>query len=256
MIFDSHAHYDDSAFDEDRDKLLQSLPGLGVCGVVNVGTNLYTSVKAVEIAKKYSYIYAAVGIHPEEISNFRESDVLELESLTKNDKVVAIGEIGLDYHYSKENKNLQIEVFEEQVKLAQRLELPIIVHDREAHQDTMEILKKYRPRGVVHCFSGSSEMASEVLRLGMYIGIGGVVTFKNAQKLVNVVDNIGVDNVLLETDAPYLAPVPFRGKRCDSSYIKFVAEKISEIKGIDYGKVLEVTKVNALKLFGLQGVWA
>ena len=256
-IFDTHAHYDDSAFDEGRNALLNDLLLKNVRSIVNASVDIESSIKSIELSNKYSYIYAAVGIHPQNIenSNFKNNYLEELENLIINkSKVVAIGEIGLDYYFNSENKADQIKVFEEQIKLASKYNLPILVHDREAHGDTLEILKKYKPKGVVHCFSGSLEMAREVTKLGMYIGIGGVVTFKNAKTILEVVREIPIENIVLETDAPYLAPVPFRGKRCDSSYIKYVAEKISEIKSMDVKEVYEQTFKNAMNLFKISKI--
>lgn len=252
-IFETHAHYDDEAFDEDRDIILQNLPKKGVCGVVTAGSNLASSLKAIEISKNYEYIYAAVGVHPENISENLESDYLKkLENmLIQNKKVVAIGEIGLDYYFKSDNKEIQKEVFINQIKLANKHNLPILVHDREAHGDTMDILKEFKPKGIVHCFSGSLEMAHEVAKLGMFLGVGGVVTFKNAKTIVHVVREMPLDVMVLETDAPYMAPTPFRGKRCDSSMIKYTAEKIAEIKEIDVSEVLSVTENNAKKLFSI-----
>ena len=254
LIFDTHAHYDDIAFDDDREKILSSLPkNDNIYAVVNAGADIESSKKSINLSEKYSYIYAAVGVHPENISNTPKDYISQLEKLIlSSEKIVGVGEIGLDYHYTKENKEQQKDLFESQVKLAIKHDLPIIVHDREAHGDTMEILKKYNPKGVVHCFSGSLEMAQEVIKMGMYIGIGGVITFKNAKNAVYVVENISLENIVLETDAPYMSPVPFRGKRCDSSYIKYTAEKISEIKNISLKEVFEVTKQNAKNLFGIK----
>ena len=254
LIFDTHAHYDDIAFDDDREKILSSLPkNDNIYAVVNAGADIESSKKSINLSEKYSYIYAAVGVHPENISNTPKDYISQLEKLIlSSEKIVGVGEIGLDYHYTKENKEQQKDLFESQVKLAVKHDLPIIVHDREAHGDTMEILKKHNPKGVVHCFSGSLEMAQEVIKMGMYIGIGGVITFKNAKNAVYVVENISLENIVLETDAPYMSPVPFRGKRCDSSYIKYTAEKISEIKNISLKEVFEVTKQNAKNLFGVK----
>ena len=253
LIFDTHAHYDDSAFDEDREEKLSVLPNDNIYAVINAGADIESSKKSITLSEKYDYIYAAVGIHPENISSISKDYISGLEKLILNNKkVVGVGEIGLDYHYTKENKTQQKDLFESQVKLAIKHDLPVIVHDREAHGDTLEILKKYKPKGVVHCFSGSLEMANEVIKMGMYIGVGGVVTFKNAKNVVYVVENISLENIVLETDAPYMSPVPFRGKRCDSSYIKYTAEKISEIKNIELNEVFEITKQNAKNLFGIK----
>ena len=252
-IFETHAHYDDEAFDNDREKLLEELPKQGVCGVITAGADLQSSIAAIKLAGKYPYIYAAVGIHPENISETSNTDLEEIEDLLKTHKeIVAVGEIGLDYHFRQDNKQIQKEIFMEQIQLANKHNLPVLVHDREAHGDTMEILKNTKPKGIVHCFSGSLEMAKKVIKLGMYLGIGGVVTFKNAKNIVEVIREMPLDVMVLETDAPYMAPVPFRGKRCDSYMIKCTAEKIAEIKNISVEKVLETTKANAIKLFGIQ----
>ena len=253
LIFDTHAHYDDFAFDVDREEKLSLLPNDNIYAVINAGADIKSSKKSINLSEDYPYIYAAVGIHPENISNIPNDYIFQLEKLIlSSKKIVGLGEIGLDYHYTKENKQQQKDLFESQVKLAIKHDLPVIVHDREAHGDTLEILKKYKPKGVVHCFSGSLEMAKEVIKMGMYIGVGGVVTFKNAKNAVYVVENISLENIVLETDAPYMSPVPFRGKRCDSSYIKYTAEKISEIKNIELNEVFEITKQNAKNLFGVK----
>lgn len=251
-IFDSHAHYTDKAFNEDRENMLGSLKESGVCGIINCGADIESSVSSVELANKYDYIYAACGIHPEEADKTPENYIDILRDLAKNEKCVAIGEIGLDYYWRQDTKDLQKELFEKQILLSKELDLPIIVHDREAHGDTMEILKKHRPKGVLHCFSGSPETAAEVLKLGMYIGLGGALTFKNARKAVEVAQMLPLDRLLLETDCPYMAPVPMRGKRNNSGYIPFIAEKVAEIKGIDPQSVLDVTAENTKKLFNIK----
>lgn len=252
-IFDTHAHYDDEAFSEDADELLSGLPDRGVTGVVTCGVNLVSSANALDFAKKYDFVYAALGYHPENIGDERKGDLdLIAQLLSDEKKAVAVGEIGLDYYYDNAApKEEQIDLFERQIEIAKDLDLPIIVHDREAHGDTLEILKKYKPKGVVHCFSGSVEMAREVVKLGMFIGMGGVVTFKNARKAVEVVSDVPIDKLVLETDCPYLAPVPFRGKRNDSGLIANVAEVIGEIKGIDPQKLLDITCENAHVLYNL-----
>ena len=251
-IFDSHAHYTDKAFNEDREIMLGSLKESGVCGIINCGADIESSVSSVDLASKYDYIYAACGIHPEEADKTPENYIDILRDLAKNEKCVAIGEIGLDYYWRQDTKDLQKELFEKQILLSKELDLPIIVHDREAHGDTMEILKKHRPKGVLHCFSGSPETAAEVLKLGMYIGLGGALTFKNARKAVEVAQMLPLDRLLLETDCPYMAPVPMRGKRNNSGYIPFIAEKVAEIKGIDPQSVLDVTAENTKKLFNIK----
>ena len=251
-IFDSHAHYTDKAFNDDRENMLGSLRESGICGVINCGADIESSVFSVELANKYEYIYAACGIHPEEADKIPENYIEIIRNLATNEKCVAIGEIGLDYYWRQDNKEKQKELFEKQILLSKELDLPIIVHDREAHGDTLEILKKHKPKGVLHCFSGSPETAEEILKLGMYIGLGGALTFKNARKAVEVAQMLPLDRLLLETDCPYMAPVPFRGKRNYSGYIPYIAEKIAEIKGIDPQTVLDITSENAKKLFDLK----
>ena len=250
-IFDTHAHYDDSRFDEDRDALLSSLSEKGVSHIINCGCDLKSSLTTLALAEKYDFIYAALGVHAHEAEEATEDDLQKIAELYKNERVVAVGEIGLDYHYDFSPREKQIEIFERQIKLANELDLPVIVHDREAHEDTMNLLKKYKPKGVVHCFSGSAESAKEIVKLGMYIGIGGAVTFKNAKKPVEVVEYLPLDRLLLETDAPYMTPVPFRGTRCDSAHIEYTAEKIAEIKGIDVQELIDICNENAKRLFSI-----
>ncbi|MDR1891692.1 MAG: TatD family hydrolase [Oscillospiraceae bacterium] len=253
LIFDSHAHYQFDAFDRDRDELLSNLKKDGVCGAVICGSTLENSRAAVALAEKYPNLYAAAGVHPGDVNEaghfaeFRN----ELESLLKSPKVVALGEIGLDYHYDGTNRELQAEWLGGQLELAAALKLPVLIHDRDAHADTLAVLKEFKPRGVVHCFSGSPEMAEEVTRLGMYIGLGGSVTFKNAKTQPEVAKRVPIERLLLETDAPYLAPAPFRGKRCDSRHIAITAAKIAEVRGEDVEYILRVTRENARGLFNL-----
>lgn len=249
-IFDTHAHYTDEAFDADRGELLAALPEKGVCHVVNCGDNIASSRQAIALAEQYSYFSAAAGIHPEEAKDVPPDWEEQLETLLSNPQIVAVGEIGLDYHF-KDNapRSVQRELFERQILLAKKHGLPVIIHDRDAHGDTMELLRHHRPKGVIHCFSGSAEMAAEAVRLGLYIGIGGSVTFKNARVPVEVVKSLPQDRILLETDCPYLAPVPFRGKRNDSSFIPYVAEKIAEIRGEHPQDVLDYSRRNAETLF-------
>lgn len=250
-IFDSHAHYDDKKFDGVRDELLAQMPDNNVCGIINCGTDISTSRFSIDLAQKYPYVYAAVGYHPESVDDSTVFERNELAQLTKNKKVVAIGEIGLDYYWDTAFKEQQIEFFEQQLVLAKALDKPVIVHDREAHFDTLSLLKKHKPKGVLHCFSGSAEMAKEILNLGMYIGVGGVVTFKNSKKIIEVVREIPLDRILLETDAPYLAPEPHRGRLNNSAYIKYVAEKIAEIKNLQVTEVLSATAKNVKTLFNI-----
>ena len=251
-IFDSHAHYTDKAFNDDRENMLGSLKESGICGVINCGADLLSSEKSVALSEKYDYIYCACGVHPEEVDGLPENYIDILRNMAQNEKCVAIGEIGLDYYWRQDNKELQKKVFEEQILLAKELGLPIIVHDREAHEDTLAILKKHKPKGVLHCFSGSVETAKEILKLGMYIGLGGAVTFKNAKKPVEVAEMLPLDRLLLETDCPYMAPVPMRGKRNYSAYIEYVAEKIGEIKNLDPQTVTDQATENTKVLFGIE----
>lgn len=252
LIFDSHAHYDDKAFDADREELLAALPQNGVGGVINCGASLESSRAAVELAEAYPYVYAAVGVHPEDVKSAPADYLTKLESLAAKPKVVAIGEIGLDYYWEENaSPDAQKRFFEDQLLLAERLRLPVIIHDREAHGDTMELLQKHKPRGVLHCFSGSVETARQAIKLGLYLGFGGSVTFKNARHPVEVAREIPLDRLLLETDAPYMAPVPCRGKRNDSSLIRYVAEKIAQIREIPVEQVLNVSFENTRALFSI-----
>lgn len=249
-IFDTHAHYDDPAFDSDRDELLTRLFGSDVCCIVNQGTTIETSEMSLKLAEKYDGIYAAVGIHPECIDENSEALVEKIVSLASHPEAVAIGEIGLDYYYDVP-RELQKRVFALQLEAANSLSMPVTVHDREAHGDVLELLKQYRPKGIVHCFSGSAEMAKEIVGMGMYIGMGGVVTFKNARKAVEVIQAIPLESIVLETDCPYLAPVPFRGKRCDSGMILYTAERIAEIKGTDTDTVIDAARKNGERVYGI-----
>lgn len=251
-IFDTHAHYDDERFDEDRDALLQALPQKGVCRVINCGVTLDSSRTTLALAHKYDYIYAAIGIHPEDCGDATESDYEALIELYSDPKVVAVGEIGLDYYWDTAPKDVQIQAFERQLILANELDLPVIVHDREAHADTMMLLQKHRPRGVLHCFSGSVETMQEAVKLGFYIGLGGAVTFKNAKKPLAVAAAVPLDRLLLETDCPYMAPVPFRGKRNDSSLIAYVAETIAAVRGMEPQVLIDQCRENAKRLFQLK----
>ena len=253
MIFDSHAHYDSEQFDADRDELLGSvLPQKGVCGVIQMSADFESLEQTVALCEKYDYIYGAVGIHPECAADLPENWLQKVESLLAHPKIVAVGEIGLDYHWEDAcPRARQKEVFVQQLELAAKHSLPVSIHDREAHGDMMDILRKYRPQGVVHCFSGSVELARETVSLGLYIGLGGVVTFKNARHSVEVAAEIPLDRLLTETDAPYMAPVPFRGKRCDSTMIAYDAAKIAEARGITAQEVLRAGCENARRLFRL-----
>lgn len=250
-IFDSHAHYNDEQFDIDRDALLASLPEAGIAGIINCGTDVESSLVSLKMAEKYPFVYAACGFHPESAAEADDEKIAQIEKMLSDKKCVAVGEIGLEYHYDFVPKDIQRDVFEKHLKLAIKHDMPVIVHDREAHADTMELLKKYKPKGVLHCYSGSAEMAKEILKLGMYIGFGGAVTFKNAVKPIEVIEMLPLDRLLLETDCPYMAPVPMRGKRNNSAYIEYVAEKIAQIKNISAQEVLDITTENTKKLFNI-----
>ncbi len=250
-IFDAHAHYDDKWFDEDRDDLLSSMPGNGVCGIVNASVDLTTARTAIVYAEKYDFMYACAGIHPENLEGLQDDYLEQLAELYKHPKVLAIGEIGLDYHWDI-RRDVQNRVFEEQLQLARGLDAPVVIHDREAHGDVMELLRKYRPKGLMHCFSGSVEMLKEVMKLGMYISLGGTVTFKNARVPVEVAAAVPLDRLLLETDAPYLSPVPFRGKRNDSTRIAHTALRIAEIRRMDAQELIDITTENAKRMYGIK----
>ena len=253
MIFDTHAHYDDEQFDGDRDELLKSMPDLGVGTIVDVSATYESCEKVLALAGKYPHVYAAIGVHPDEVGELNEDKIQHMKELCCNKKVVAVGEIGLDYYWDKENHDLQKEWFIRQLDLARKKEKPVIIHSREAAADTMEIMKEYASglRGVIHCYSYSAEMAKEYVKMGYYIGIGGVVTFKNAKKLKQVVQEIPLESIVLETDCPYLAPVPYRGKRNSSLYLPYVAEEIAALKGAAAEDVVLQTEENARKLYGL-----
>ncbi len=248
-IFDSHAHYDDRAFENDLATVMTTMQKNGVVGIINNGVNYTSSATCLTLAEQYEICYAAVGVHPEDLYQGEEFSPNKLSSMISHPKVVAIGEIGLDYHWNTFSADVQKKWFWDQILFAKEVNLPIIVHDREAHGDTLDILKKSKPKGVVHCFSGSAEMAREIIKLGMYIGIGGVVTFKNARKTVEVVEALPLDRLLLETDAPYLSPEPYRGKRCQSDYISFTAARIAAIKGLSVEEVLAASLENTKRLF-------
>lgn len=255
MLFDTHAHLDDDRFDKDRDAVIKQCIEEGVSLILNAGSNMATSVKSISLAKQYDIIYAAVGVHPHDASTMDEDSIEVLRNLAVHKKVKAIGEIGLDYHYDFSPRDVQKQRFVEQIDLARQLKLPVIVHDRESHNDVMEIFKKTNVKevgGVLHSFSGSVEMAGECLKLGLYLSISGPVTFANAKKTVEVVREVPLDMLLIETDSPYLTPVPHRGKRNYPGYVRFVAEKIAEIKGIPFEEVTQKTMENGKRLFNIE----
>ncbi len=252
MIFDSHAHYDSHQFDEDRFEILDKMPETGVSGIINCGCDIPSSEMSLDFADKYPYIYASVGFHPGCVEDYKEGDLDKIRELSMHERCVAIGEIGLDYHYGKDFKEEQKELFINQIRLANEVKKPVIVHEREAFSDCLEILKAERPeKGVMHCFSGNKETLPLVLSLGMYIGVGGTLTFKNNVKTVEMCPLIPKDRLLLETDAPYLSPVPLRGKRNHSSYIKYVAERVGELMNMTADEVIKITEENAKRLFGI-----
>ena len=255
MIFDTHAHYDDEAFDEDREELLWKMKEQGVEFIVNVGASIASTKKTIELVQRYPFLYGAVGIHPSETEELKEEDMLWLKKASVQKDIVAIGEIGLDYYWPEPDREIQKKWFIRQLALASEVKLPVIIHSRDAAEDTLEILKEWdkdKTGGVIHCFSYSKEIAREYLSMGYYFGIGGVLTFKNARKLVEAVEIIPMEKILLETDCPYLAPEPYRGKRNQSGYIDFVAEKLAKLKGITKEEVLRITSDNAKSFYHLK----
>lgn len=253
MIFETHAHYDAEQFNEDRDELLKKLPSQGVATVVNIGASLEGCQASIDLADKYEHVYAAVGVHPDEVGALNMETFAWLREQYNHDKVVAVGEIGLDYYWDNESHDIQKKWFIEQLKLAKEKQLPVVIHSREATEDTLEIMKEYGRElsGVIHCFSGSVEVAREYVKMGYYLGIGGVVTFKNSRKLKEVVMDIPLEYLVLETDCPYLAPTPNRGKRNDSTQLEYVAKEIADLKDISYEEVITITRENGRKLYGI-----
>lgn len=250
MIFDTHAHYDDEKFNEDRYTLIEEMHENGVCNIINIGCDIPSSQASIDLAKKYDFIYAAVGVHPTECGEMTDKDLDILSDYAKYTKVVAIGEIGLDYYWDNVDKQVQKHWFRKQLDLAYSLDLPVVIHSRDATQDTYDIIKESKVRkGVIHAFSGSKEFAKLYTDMGFYIGVGGVVTYKNAKKLVEAVEVTDLDRILLETDSPYLSPTPLRGTRNNSQNIEYVANKIGEIKQISAEKVLDRCRENAFVLF-------
>ena len=252
MFFDTHAHYDSGKFNDDRFEILDSMPEGNVGLIVDPGCDLISSKKAIELAERYAYVYAAVGWHPEDMNKLSNESYAELEKLAEHPKCVAIGEIGLDYYWDASQKEEQKGLFRSQIELAIDLDKPVIVHDREAHGDSFEIVCAYPElRGVFHCYSGSAEMAQELLKRGWYLGFDGPITYKNARKALEVLEICPLDRILIETDSPYLTPVPNRGKRNDSRQLEFVAAKIAEVRGISPEEVAEITMENGRRLFNI-----
>ncbi len=254
-IFDTHAHYDSSAFNPDREAVLAALPEAGVALVVDPGCDLPTSRAALALAEQFPHVYAAVGIHPEDCAGYTDADLDALRQLCRHDKAVAIGEIGLDYYWAENPpREFQQQVFRRQLELALELDMPVIIHDREAHGDSLAIVKEYPGlRGVFHCFSGSPEMAAELLKRGWYLGFDGPITYKNAKRAPEVAAMTPLDRILVETDSPYMTPVPFRGKRNDSRYLPYVLEKLAEWKGVTTQEMTDITFANGKRLFGIGG---
>ena len=254
MIFDTHAHYDSGAFNADREELLASMPSKGVGLILDPGCEERSSRAALALAEKYSFVYAAVGVHPEDMEGMTSDTLETIRRLARHEKCVAIGEIGLDYYWDDTHKAEQKELFAAQLALAEELDLPVIVHDREAHADCLEITGSFpKARGVFHCFSGSAEMAKELLRRGnWYLGFDGPVTYKNARKALEVLEIVPPGRILVETDSPYMSPVPLRGKRNDSSNLVYIIQKIAEIKGMTPQEVERITWENGKKLFGIE----
>ncbi len=250
-MIDIHAHYDDSAFDSDRDELLTSLfAEKGVSAVINAGCNIETSLFSIKLAEKFPNVYAAVGFHPQEVKNFKDQDLEMIKSMLSHPKVVAVGEIGLDYHYGTEDKEEQKVLFRKQLDLAVETNMPVVIHERDSVKDCLDIIFEYDIRGVFHAFSGSKETAKLLLDRGWYISFPGTVTFKNAKFPVENAEFVPEDRILTETDSPYLTAHPFRGKRNDSSYMRYTLEKIAEIRGTDFEHIERITEANAKRLFG------
>lgn len=252
MLFDTHAHFDDERFDDDRDEVIRKAHESGVSYILNASSDMDSSRKSMALADKYDFIYAAVGVHPHSAGEMKEDDLETLAGYASHPKVVAIGEIGLDYYYDNSPRNVQKYWFARQIRLAREVGLPVVIHDRDAHEDTLAIIKAEGASevgGVFHCYTGSVEMAKEVLKNNFYIALGGAVTFKNARKLLDVAKFVPEDRLLIETDCPYMTPEPYRGKRNDSGYVRLVAEKIAELRGVTFEEIAQITAQNARRLF-------
>ncbi len=255
MLFDTHAHYDDPAFDNDRDELLRALPSSGISLVLDPGSNMTSSKKAVQLAEEYDFVFAAVGTHPHDAKDMVDNDLDTLRSLSTHPKVKAIGEIGLDYYYDHSPRIIQQQRFRDQMALAEDIKLPVIIHDREAHSDCFDIIRSFpNVIGVYHCYSGSLEMAKQILDLGWYLSFNGAITFKNARKALEVISYMPLDRLMLETDSPYLSPVPFRGKRNDSRRISLVAEAVASLRHTTPEEIAQITLENGLRFFGITSV--
>ena len=248
-IFDSHAHYDLRQFNPDRDAVLSKLPSQGVRYILNAGIDFESSLAGIALAKKYDFVYCSAGFHPHDAKSAPKGFTKRLGEVLQQPCMRAVGEMGLDYFRDLSPREVQRRVYEEQLGLAKELDMPVIIHDRDAHRDTYDILKKYRPAGVVHCYSGSAEMARQLVKLGLYIGFSGVVTYGNARKLLEAARAVPVEHMLIETDCPYLTPEPNRGKRCDSSMLRYTAEVLAREKGMDTQAFIDRTTKNALELY-------
>ena len=253
-LLDSHAHYNDEKFDDDRDTIIKEAYNSGITTIINAGYSLESSKKAIEIANQYEFMYVTVGVSPNDIEDLKGNYIEDIEELAKSYKVVAIGEIGLDYYWNKENKEKQKEIFMEQIKLANKLDLPIVIHTREAVMDTIDILKKIecKKRGVFHCCPLNRELVKEALKLGFYISFAGPVTFKNSKNAEEIVNLVPIEKILIETDSPYLSPEPVRGRRNDSRNVKYIAQKIADIKGLTIEEVAKQMHKNIEKIFNMQ----
>ncbi len=255
MIFDTHAHYDDPVYEKDREELFEAMRAEGVGMITDIGADIASTKKAAELSNAYDFVYAAAGVHPSEVYFLEEADMDFLLEMAKNPKVVAIGEIGLDYHYEDTVREVQKKWFIRQLELAKETKLPVVIHSRDAAQDTLDIMKDIHAEdigGVIHCFSYGWEMAKIYLDMGFYLGIGGVVTFKNAKKLKEVVQRAPMDRLVLETDAPYLAPEPYRGKRNASHYLKYVAEEIAALRSMALDEVIHITEENGKQMYRIR----
>ncbi len=255
MIFETHAHYDDEAFDPDREELLSVMSESGIGTIVNVGASLKSTESSIKLADKHTFLYAAAGVHPSETAELNEENFKWLEAWCQNKKVVAVGEIGLDYYWDTPEHEIQKFWFRRQLELARKIDKPVIIHSRDAAKDTFDILAENNADeigGVIHCFSYGADLAMRYVDMGLYIGVGGVVTFKNGRKMKEVVEAVPIEKILLETDSPYLAPEPNRGKRNSSLNIPFIAQKIAEIKGLTYDEVVRITEENAKRMYKIQ----
>ena len=253
MYFDTHAHYEDKRFDEDRDELLASMPGSGISMILNIACCVESSAASLRFADKYPFVYASVGVHPHDAKDMTDDTIYELEEMLKHPKAVAVGEIGLDYHYDFSPRDVQIKRFREQMELARRAGKPVVIHMREATQATLEIVNDYRSlTGVFHCYPGSWDTAKIILDMGWYLSFTGVITFNNARKALEVIGKMPIDRLMLETDCPYMSPEPMRGRRNSSLFLPYIADKVAQLRGISKEEVAAITKENGLRLFGLQ----